>query len=76
MSPPEQRRALVIKVDEGGVGWGRAGRASEAVGHDEGRGVDHDEDGARGVVALNHHLDRDVGREEGVGGGQERAGDV
>jgi len=38
--------------------------------------VDHDEDGALRVVALDHHLDCNVGREEAVVGGQERTGDV
>jgi len=66
----------LIKVNEGGVGWGRIGGAIEAVDHEEGRGVDHDEDGPLRVVALDHDLDGAVGREQIGGGGQEGAGDI
>jgi len=46
------------------------------VDHEQGCGVDHDEDDPLRVVALDHHLDGDIGRQQIVGGGQERARDV
>jgi len=56
---PHPPRALLVKVDEGGGGWGRAGRAIKAVNHEERRGMDHDEDGPLRVVGVDHHLDRE-----------------